>query len=236
VPYTSEKPRLTTSIEDLKSRIVGWGVDLAPENRPAVPKEKYNPGGTGAHWELPERQIERYPRERSIEHAFLTPVFGTTCPPRGLSGLIRRYAYRFSEGRTLHWTLLMLADRVDVVENRVLSLAQGRPDNIITETGVLAEFRRHGVRSRLGKHRADLVHQPLDLLRIALPGALAIGALYMLSRGRQRQTDGAGRHHRWRGEEHERAERPARPSPAEDGRARRPSRVHESPFGHPAHP
>jgi hypothetical protein len=35
-----------------------------------------------------------WPRERSIEHEFLTPVFGTSTPPRGLSGVVRRYAYR----------------------------------------------------------------------------------------------------------------------------------------------
>jgi hypothetical protein len=48
---------------------------------------------TGAHWEFPERQPEKWPRERSMEHAFLTPVFGTAQSPTGLSGAIRKFSY-----------------------------------------------------------------------------------------------------------------------------------------------
>jgi hypothetical protein len=184
VPYIAEKPKLKRSVEELRRTIPGWGVDLDRADRPAFPKEQFDPSSTGAHWEFPERQVERWPRERSVEHKFLTPVFGTSCPPRGLSGLIRRYAYRFSEGRTVHWTLLMLADRVDVAESRVLALGQGRPDNLITETGVLAEFKRHGIQSRVGRQRADLVHQPMSLLGFAVPALLAAGAVYMLTRDR----------------------------------------------------
>jgi hypothetical protein len=183
VPYIAEKPKLSRSVEELRNTIPGWGVDLDRKDRPAFPKENFDPLSTGAHWDFPERQVERWPRERSVEHKFLTPVFGTSCPPRGLSGLIRRYAYRFSEGRAAHWTLLMLADRVDVAEHRVLALGQGRPDNVITETGVLAEFKRHGIRSRVGRHRADLVHQPMSFLGFAVPALLAVGAVYMLTRG-----------------------------------------------------
>jgi hypothetical protein len=64
----------------------------------------------------------------------------------------------------------------------VLALAQGRPDNIIAETGVRTEIVRHGIRSRVGQHRADLVHQPLSLLGVALPALCAVGAVYLLSR------------------------------------------------------
>ena len=31
-------------------------------------------------------QPEKWPGERSIEHKFLTPVFGTSCPPRACPG------------------------------------------------------------------------------------------------------------------------------------------------------
>jgi hypothetical protein len=211
VPYIAEKPKLSRSIEELRSTIPGWGVDLDRADRPAVPKERFAPESTGAHWDFPERQIERWPRERSIEHSMLTPVFGTSCPPRGLSGLIRRYAYRrFSEGRTAHWMLLMLADRVDVAESRVLALAQGRPDNIIAETGVRAEIVRHGIRSRVGQHRADLVHQPLSLLGVALPALCAVGAVYLLSRrgkGDGRSSPGPSA---WRGGDREQGYRSSR--------------------------
>jgi hypothetical protein len=49
----------------------------------------------------------------------LTPVFGTRQPPRGLSGVIRRAAYRIPEHKAGRWMLLMLGDRVDVWEGRL---------------------------------------------------------------------------------------------------------------------
>ena len=180
--YTADKPRLTPPTSELREKIPGWGVDLDPKDRPAVPKERFNPGGTGAHWEFPERQVERWPREKSPEHKFLTPVFGTACPPRGLSGMIRRYAYTLSEGTTSHWLLLIGADRVDVIESRIESLLQGRPDNLIAETGVKAEFTRGGIRSRLGRERNDLGHQPLDVLILAAPWIAVAAAMYGVSR------------------------------------------------------
>jgi hypothetical protein len=182
--YTAEKPRLTPDSKELREKIPGWGVDLDPAQRPAVPKERFNPGGTGAHWDFPERQVERWPREKTPEHKFLTPVFGTSCPPKGLSGAIRRYAYTFSEGRLAHWLLLMGADRVDVLESRVQGLLSGQPDEPLTEAGLPSEFRRRGLQSRLGQHRADVNHQPLDLLITAAPWLAVAGAVYALSRGR----------------------------------------------------
>jgi hypothetical protein len=62
---------------------------------------------------------------------------------------------------------------VDVVESAARSLLSLHPDNPVTETGVLAEVRHHGVRSRLGQHRADLKHQWMDPFIVALPWAAA---------------------------------------------------------------
>lgn len=172
--YTPQKPDLAAPSDELRARIPGWGVDLDPNDRPSVPRERFDPDVSGAHWELPERQPEQWPRERSIEHQSLTPVFGTSCPPKGLSGRMRKYAYaRFSEGRAAHWLLLVAADRVDSLESHLRSFLTLRPDNPVTQTGVVAEFRRHGISSRLGKKRADLVHQPLDLVIVGAPWALA---------------------------------------------------------------
>ena len=183
MPYTSEKPRLAESADELRARIPGWGVDRDPKDRPAVPRERFDPGASGAHWEFPERQPEEWPRERSIEHKFLTPVFGTSCPPRGLSGRIRRFAYgKYSEGRAAHWLLLLAADRVDVVESRLRSVATGHPDNPLTETGVLSEFSHHGLSSRVGQKRTDLKHQPLDVLIVAAPWLVAGGVIYAATR------------------------------------------------------
>jgi hypothetical protein len=184
VAYTQHKPRTAPDTDELRRTIPGWGVDLDPANRPSTPKESVQE--TGARWEFPERQPERVPREKSTEHKFLTPVFGTAQPLRGVSGAIRRYAYTFSEGRTAHWLLLIAGDRVDVLESRVEALLKGQPDNPITETGVLAELKR-AFRTRFGQNRADLKHQPLDLLLWAAPYLALAGAAYMLTRQRPRR-------------------------------------------------
>ncbi len=116
-PYVARKPPLPESTEELRARIPGWGADLDPTDRPAVPRERPLVPET-AHWDFPEAQPELRPRERSIEHPVLPPVFGTTCPTRGLSGVMRRAAYRrWSEARAAHWVVLLAADRVDACES-----------------------------------------------------------------------------------------------------------------------
>jgi len=174
--YTSDRPPLRESSDQLRARIPGWGADLNPEDRPSVPKLRWQEDRTGAHWDFPERQPEKWPRERSIEHKFLTPVFGTSCPPRGVSGALRRFSYRrYSEGRAAHWLLLLAADRVDAWENHVRSFLTPRPDNPITQTGVTSEFSRHGFASRYGKKRADAGHHLLDPVIVAGPWVLVGG-------------------------------------------------------------
>jgi hypothetical protein len=189
--YTPEKPPLAESPEELRARIPGWGVDLDPRDRPAVPRLQFDPDLSGAHWNFPERQPQKWPRERSIEHKFLTPVFGTSCPPKGLSGVMRKLAYkRYSEGRLAHWLILIAADRVDAVESALASFVTLRPDNPVTETGVLSEFSRHGISSRFGQRRADVRHQAVDPVIVAAPwvaaGGLAYTGVKALARRRRR--------------------------------------------------
>jgi hypothetical protein len=187
--YTQRKPPTAETSEQLRARIPGWGADLDPHDRPAVPRERFDPHPYGALWNFPERQSEKWPRERSIEHEFLTPVFGTACPPRGLSGAIRKGAYgRYSEARPAHWLLLLTADRVDTLESTLRAVASRHPDNPITETGILAEFKHHGVRSRRGRKRADLGHQAIDPIIVVGPWALAGFVLYQTARRFRRRT------------------------------------------------
>ena len=114
--YVRDKRTPPPSREELRARIPGWGADLDPADRPSYPKLQYPadlPARTGTS---PSGSRSRGPRERSIEHAFVTPVFGTAQPPKGLSGAIRRLpTRRFSEGRPAHWLLLIAGDRVDAV-------------------------------------------------------------------------------------------------------------------------
>lgn len=179
VPYTADAPH-RPSAEELRARIPGWGADLDPADRPSVPREQFLP--TGAHWTMPEDQQPQpgqAERERSIEHARLTPVYGTSVPLRGLSGMIRRHAYRrYSEARAAHWLLLLGADRVDAVESHLVSLLSTRPDNPVTQTGVQSELGRGSLRSRFGQGRADAGHHLLDPVVVAGPWVLAGGAAY----------------------------------------------------------
>ena len=181
--YTADKPPLPETPEQLRARIPGWGVDLDPADRPSVPKLRFDPDRSGAPLDFPERQPETRPRERSVEHAFLTPVFGTACPTKGLSGMLRRYAYRrFSEARAAHWLVLIAADRVDAWESHLRSFATVHPDNPLTETGVASELTSSGVSTHVGRGRADVAHQVLDPVIVAGPWVLAAGAAYLVLR------------------------------------------------------
>jgi hypothetical protein len=182
MPYIADPPSRARSSEELRATIPGWGADLDPADRPAYPRERRDLV-SGAHWEYPERQPHAGRRERSIEHGELPPVFGTAQPLHGLSGLIRRLAYRrFSEGQTAHWLLLVLGDRVDAMGAHLRSFASLRPDNPVTETGVLAEFHRNGLTSRFGRDRVDLKHAWMDPILIAGPFVLGAVILWRASR------------------------------------------------------
>jgi hypothetical protein len=98
-----------------RDSIPGWGADLDPANRPAYPKERMPPR-LDVPWERPEQQTSEVLVLHSTERPGITPVFGTSVPPSGLSGLLRKRAFRRSENDLRHWLMLMLADRVNVVE------------------------------------------------------------------------------------------------------------------------
>jgi hypothetical protein len=169
--YVGDKRTPPPNREELRARIPGWGADLDPADRPSHPKLQYSPGTSGAHWDFPDRQPGAEGREHSIEHAFVTPVFGTAQPLHGLSGAIRRLAYvRFSEGRLAHWVLLILGDRVDAWGSHLRSFGTRRPDDPITETGVRTELTAGGT-ARSG--RSDRRHQVLDPVLVAGPWVAA---------------------------------------------------------------
>ena len=104
------------------TKIPGWGVDRDPANRPGVPKERKQLVDSAA----PSRQAQEQTILKSASHETLTPVFGTAAPPRGVSGLLRRVAYRIPDHRVGHWALLLAADQVDVVEGMLGDLAPHR--------------------------------------------------------------------------------------------------------------
>lgn len=120
--------------------INGWGADLDPANRPAVPRELPSQVMT-VRGDVKHRQVPRTRIHCSNEHPDLTPVFGESCPPHGLSGAIRDFAYQYGEATNRHWMTLMFADRVDIIESAIADLFRGKPDNYVREKGWSARFR-----------------------------------------------------------------------------------------------
>lgn len=92
------------------------GVDVEGRERPGVPMEAEPEPFAGAHWKTPPRQA--WTPRSAVARGRPTPVMGTAQPLRGVSGTLRRAAYRLPEHRGRHWLLLLLADRVDVAEDR----------------------------------------------------------------------------------------------------------------------
>lgn len=131
-----------TKVPDKYAHIKGWGVDADPENDPTYPmKNRTDEEHKGYSWPRPPQQAETVEVLHSIERPNLTAVFGTTVPPKGLSGMIRRYAFKYSESSYAHWLPLLLADRVNVVEGIIDDIAHGHFPNIWAEKGWKAEWR-----------------------------------------------------------------------------------------------
>ena len=146
------------------SKIPGWGADANPENDPTYPmRDRSRDDKGGTNWKRPPQQKQTVEILQSIERNNLTAVFGTSTPPSGVSGMIRRQAFKYSEAEWAHWLMLMAADRVNVVEGLVQDLGRGSVPNIPAEMGI---------RSELEHNRAGLIR------KVAISGAvLGIGLL-----------------------------------------------------------
>lgn len=101
------------------TRATGGSPVDPPADRPGVPMDSRPAPADGASWAEPPRQEggEHHLRRAGLPR--LTPVWGSAQPPRGVSGALRRGAYAIPEHFARHWMLLVLADRVDVLEDRV---------------------------------------------------------------------------------------------------------------------
>ncbi|NVI98335.1 hypothetical protein HV824_09400 [Myxococcus sp. AM009] len=99
--------------------IPGYGVDADPKNRPGFPKEE-SPQLRGDARGTPSRQQSDVAVFKHGQPARKMPlVFGTAQPPQGVSGVLRRLAYKYPDHWTRHWMMLLLADRVDVAEHKL---------------------------------------------------------------------------------------------------------------------
>lgn len=125
------------------AHIQGWGADRNKADRPAVPMERTPPRLDGVHWPMPAPQRAHVEVLHSTERPGLTPVFGTTVPPRGLSGLLRRVGFRYSENDLRRWLILLMADRVHMVEGLFSDVAHGHVPNVYAEMGGRAELKHN---------------------------------------------------------------------------------------------
>jgi hypothetical protein len=126
--------------QDYKS-IPGWGMDADPENEPTYPMKNY----TGDdHYRINYERAEQQPLTvevlQSNERPAPSAVFGTSVPPSGLSGMIRRYAFQHSEDRYRHWLPLILADRINVYEGLLDDFKNGLVPNLFAEKGYRTEL------------------------------------------------------------------------------------------------
>lgn len=152
--------------------VAGWGVDVDPQNDPTYPMKKRNDAEhAGYTWERPSQQATTVEVLHSNERPNVAAVFGTSTPPSGLSGMLRRLAFKYSESSYGHWLPLMLADRINSLEGLFDDIRQGYFPNIFAERGWGAEWKYN---------RAALIR------RIAVLVVL-LSAAIVLVRARQRR-------------------------------------------------
>jgi hypothetical protein len=169
-------PATSPSSTDNPSGLPGWGIDADPQNDPTYPL-KYRTDDERKGYNNYDRPPQQEPTQEvlhSIERPTLPAVLGNSVPPQGLSGMIRRVAFRYSENHYGHWLPLLLADRVGVVEGIVNDLAHGHVPNIWAEKGYPAHW----------KHDAKGL-----ALRLATTAAIAGGLLLLLTSGGDKRKE-----------------------------------------------
>ena len=119
-------------------------MDADPENEPNYPMKNY----TGDdHKRINYERADQQPIDMEVlmsnERPAMTRVYGTSVPPSGLSGVIRRYAFKHSEDRYRHWIPLILADRINAVEGIIEDIGQGYFPNIAAERGWKVEWKHN---------------------------------------------------------------------------------------------
>ena len=147
IPIKSLSPFLANT-----SGIIGWGVDADPNNDPTYPmRNQLGDRGLTRQWNRPPVQQPHVEILQSIEHVRQPAVVGTSTPPKWLSGMMRRAAFRWSESNWLHWLILLGADRINVVEGVMSDLRHGHIPNIPAEMGIRSElkFNKKGLARKL---------------------------------------------------------------------------------------
>jgi hypothetical protein len=153
--------------------INGWAIDADKQNDPTYPmRRRENEDTKNCDWQRPSLQSTREHIFHSTERPNLTAVFGTSAPPKGVSGKIRAFAFKYSEGKLLHWLSLLLADRVDMVEGVISDLSTGHVPNLLKESGLKAQWK----------------HNPDAVIKKAIIGVGVIALFTLAIKRKQRFT------------------------------------------------
>ena len=129
-------------IADNYKHIKGWGIDANPNNNPTYPMKKSNGmDHQRIHYDRPPLQPVNVEILHSNERPNITAAFGTSTPPTGISGNLRRYAFKYSENSLAHWMPLVLADRINVIECLISDIRHGHIPNIFAEGGWKAQWK-----------------------------------------------------------------------------------------------
>lgn len=163
---------MKNTIIDYKS-IPGWGMDADPENEPTYPMKNYTGDDHNRiHYERSVPQPVTVEILRSMERPANTVVFGTSTPPSGLSGMIRRYAFQHSEDRYRHWIPLILADRINVWEGLISDIKKGTVPNIFAEKG----------------WRTEIKHNPAGVAKAVISTAITLFLIYKICKDKPRKN------------------------------------------------
>lgn len=145
--------------------VIGWGVDADSRNDPTYPMRDRTVE-TGSDWNRPKSQRTDIEVLQSMEYNRRPAVFGTSIAPSGLSGMIRRAAFGYSESDWRHWLMLLGADRVNMVEGIVDDLTHGHLPNVPGEMGVSAGMRHN----RNGLVKKAAIGAGIAVVAVALLG------------------------------------------------------------------
>jgi hypothetical protein len=157
------------------STISGWGIDADPKDTPNYPIKHYTGDDHNrSNWERPALQAANVEILKSTERPNLSAVFGSNNPPRGLSGVLRRIAFTYSENMYRHWLPLLVADRIDVIEAELGDLLHGVLPRLASERGWAA----------IGKHNPGLLARKI-LIRLVILGTVAALVAYHVKKNRQ---------------------------------------------------
>jgi hypothetical protein len=157
-------------------KVKGWGADLSPELRPGIPRETNHENVRSANPAKADRQDPGFHIQITPERPGLTPVFGTSViAPEYLSRVLRDFAFRYSENTLRHWMILLLADRVHMVEGWASDIGRGKMPMILPrmEFRTVDHLRRI---SQQGPKNRD------DYVLLAGIGLAALGASALLFR------------------------------------------------------